>query len=61
MTINLAANPSSPTDGFTGSVRVTGTAVPEPASMVMFMTGMPLPLVLVGLLRRRRRAAVAQG
>jgi len=31
-------------------------AVPEPASMVMFLTGMPLPLVVLGLLRRHRRA-----
>jgi hypothetical protein len=60
VTINMAANANSPTDGFSGSVKVTGTAIPEPASVVMFMTGMPLPLVLVGLLRRRRRA-VAQG
>ena len=35
----------------------TLAAVPEPASVVMFLTGMPLPLVVVGLLRRRRRAA----
>ena len=45
-------------DQFTTSAVLT--VVPEPASLVMFMTGMPLPLVLVGLLRRRRRA-VAQG
>jgi hypothetical protein len=32
-------------------------SVPEPASVVMFLTGMPLPLVVVGLLRRRRRVA----
>jgi hypothetical protein len=25
--------------------------------VVMFLTGMPLPLVVVGLLRRRRRVA----
>jgi len=31
------------------------TAVPEPASMVLMLTSMPLPLVVLGLLRRRRR------
>jgi hypothetical protein len=31
--------------------------VPEPASLVMFLTGIPLPIVLVRLLRRRRRVA----
>jgi len=43
---------------FTGktSVVATGT-VPEPASLVMMVTGMPLPLVVMGLLRRRRAAA----
>jgi hypothetical protein len=45
-------------DQFTTSAVVTA-AIPEPASMVMFLTGMPLPLVVVGLLRRRR--PVAQG
>jgi hypothetical protein len=33
------------------------TAIPEPASLVMMLTGMPLPLVVLGLLRRRRSAA----
>jgi len=43
---------------FTGktSVLASGT-VPEPASLVMLVTGMPLPLVVMGLLRRRRAAA----
>jgi len=35
---------------------VTNT-IPEPASIVMMLTGMPLPLVVLGLLRRRRAAA----
>jgi hypothetical protein len=35
----------------------TLAAVPEPASLVVFLTGIPLPIVLVGLLRRRRAAA----
>jgi hypothetical protein len=41
--------------GFTNKVTVTG--VPEPATVVMMLTGMPLPLVVMGLLRRRRAAA----
>jgi hypothetical protein len=41
--------------GFTNKVTVTG--IPEPASVVMMLTGMPLPLVVLGLLRRRRAAA----
>jgi len=39
---------------------ITANVIPEPASIVMFLTGMPLPLVVVGMLRRRRRA-LAQG
>jgi len=35
-------------------VTATINAVPEPASLVMMLTGMPLPLVVIGLLRRRR-------
>jgi len=47
-------------DSFGVTATITATVIPEPASIVMFMTGMPLPLVVVGLLRRRRRA-LAQG
>jgi len=47
-------------DQFAGTTLLTANVIPEPASIVMFMTGMPLPLVVVGLLRRRRRA-LAQG
>lgn len=36
---------------------LTATAIPEPASIIMMLTGMPLPLVVLGLLRRRRAAA----
>jgi len=44
--------------GSTGGVVVTASAVPEPASIVTLLTGMPLPLVVVlGLIRRRRSAA----
>lgn len=49
---NGTANNSS--DQFQGSAILTA-AVPEPASMVMFLTGMPVPLVVVGFLRHRRR------
>jgi len=45
-------------NGYSQKVQVLAAAtVPEPASIVMMLTGMPLPLVLVGLLRRRRQAA----
>jgi hypothetical protein len=44
------------TNGYSNTVSVTG-AVPEPASVVMMLTGMPLPLVVLGILRRRRAAA----
>jgi hypothetical protein len=40
-------------DQISGSTQVT---VPEPASLAMFLTGMSVPLVVVSLLRRRRRA-----
>jgi len=42
--------------GGTGGIVVT-TAVPEPASMVMLLTGLPVPLVFMGLLRRRKAKA----
>ncbi len=32
------------------------SAVPEPTSIVLMLTSMPLPLVVMGLIRRRRRA-----
>jgi len=48
-------------DSFGVTATVTAVAIPEPASIVMFLTGMPLPLVVVGLLRRLRRRALVQG
>lgn len=48
--------------GVTGQADITFgvgakfVTVPEPASLVMMLTGMPLPLVVMGLLRRRRGA-----
>jgi hypothetical protein len=37
---------------FQGSTTIT--AVPEPASLVMILTGMPMPLMVLGMLRRRK-------
>jgi len=54
-TITLTGN-STTKDQFTVSA-VFNAAVPEPASLVLMVTGMPLPLVVMGLLRRRRAAA----
>lgn len=59
-TIIIKGNGSSTApahDNFQGSVTISATPVPEPASLVMLVTGMPLPLVVLGLLRRRRAAA----
>jgi len=54
--IDITGNTPNATTVLAQSV-TTLNSVPEPASLVMFLTGMPLPLVVVGLLRRRRRAA----
>jgi hypothetical protein len=56
ITIDITGNTPLPTTLAAASV-TTITAVPEPASVVVFLTGIPLSLVIVGLLRRRRRAA----
>jgi len=48
---------TSGTDKFAVSTQVSAGSVPEPASIVMMLTGMPLPLAIVGLIFRRRRAA----
>ena len=57
ITFNLAAGTTAVpvVDGF--SVIATVTAIPEPTSLVMMLTGMPVPLVLLGILRRRRASA----
>jgi len=44
-------------DSFGVTATVALAPIPEPSSWVMFLTGVPLPVVLVGLLRRHRRAA----
>jgi hypothetical protein len=53
-TLALADIPTT-TEGVTGKTTITvaGT-VPEPGSVVMLLTGVPLPLVFMGLLRRRK-------
>jgi hypothetical protein len=54
--VNMGDVPTS-TLGVTGTTTVT--AVPEPASVVMLLTGLPMPLVFMGLLRRRKAKAKA--
>jgi hypothetical protein len=59
LNINMNASSASPSNNvFTAKTSVLPALVtPEPASLVMMVTGMPLPLVVMGLLRRRRAAA----
>jgi hypothetical protein len=38
---------------------VTVSAVPEPASLIMLLTGMPMPLMVLGMLRRRKAQRAA--
>lgn len=55
--LNLVAASAGSNAANTFAVTATVTAaVPEPASMVVMLTGMPLPLAVVGFLLRRRRA-----
>jgi hypothetical protein len=56
--INLvgASGTSGASDQFSNNVSFA-SATPEPASILMMVTGMPLPLVVMGLLRRRRATA----
>jgi hypothetical protein len=60
LTINITGNGNSGSNS-TAAVQgtVTVTAVPEPASLVMFLTGMPMPLMVLGMLRRRKAQRVA--
>jgi hypothetical protein len=55
--ISLAGSANSTSDQFSNKATFALAVVPEPASIVMMVTGMPLPLVVLGLLRRRRAAA----
>lgn len=45
------------TDQFAVAATLSAVLVPEPASLVMMLTGLPMPLVMLALLRRRRGAA----
>jgi len=45
------------TAGVTGTTTVTASGTPEPATLVMLVTGLPVPLVFMGLLRRRKAKA----
>jgi hypothetical protein len=53
-TINIAHIDG--TAGYTGQTTVTGV-IPEPASIVMMLTGIPVPLIVLGILHRKARAA----
>jgi hypothetical protein len=57
--IAITGNDGNPNtrDVFTGQTTLTATTIPEPASLVLMVTSMPLPLVVLGLIRRRRRCA----
>src|SRR5262249_51216615 len=54
----LTMTGSTPGPGTTDQFAVAATlpAAPEPASLILMLTGLPLPLVVVGLLRRRAAA-----
>lgn len=55
-TIIALTGGATASDQFSVSSKFTSSGIPEPASLVLMLTGMPLPLVLVGLLRRRAKA-----
>lgn len=57
VTINLTASSVQVQDSYFVNTQLT-TAVPEPTSIVVMMTSMPLPLIVLGMLRRRRRAGL---
>jgi hypothetical protein len=61
-TITFALTPNGTltvSDGFSVETKLTAAAVPEPASVVMMVTALPLPLLFMGMLRRR--SAVKKG
>jgi len=48
------------TDAYGVQTKVAAAGIiPEPSSVVLMLTSMPLPLVVLGIMRRYRRAAVA--
>jgi len=57
-TFGLTPDPAKTvSDGFSVQATITANVIPEPASLVTMLMGIPLPLVVLGLLRRRRTAA----
>jgi len=54
ITVSGTSSANNPTIQFQGSTTITAASVPEPASLVMMLTGMPMPLVVLGMLRRRK-------
>jgi hypothetical protein len=59
ISFHLTPNPNStPTDNFGVGATVTasGAIIPEPASLAMMSIGLPLPLMGLAWLRRRRKA-----
>jgi len=56
--VTFGLSPAGSTNDIIDSFGVTATisTVPEPASLVTMLLGIPLPLVVLGLLRRRRLA-----
>jgi hypothetical protein len=59
ITLNINGNGtnSNANIGFSGTEILSAASVPEPASIVMMLTGMPVPIMLLGMLRRRRKAS----
>jgi hypothetical protein len=55
-TLGLGTATTPIVNGFSTTATIT-SAVPEPASLVMMLTSLPVPLVVVGWLRRRRASA----
>lgn len=55
ISFSLTPSSSTPTDGFSVTAKATAV-IPEPASMLMMMIGLPLPLVSVAWLRRHLKA-----
>jgi hypothetical protein len=57
LVITITGNSATPNAKDVFGAATTLTAVPEPASAVVFLTGMPVPLVVLGWLRRRKAAS----
>jgi hypothetical protein len=57
--LNNGSTASPVSDAFSVQALViaSGATVPEPASLVLMLTGIPIPLVLIGMLSRRQASA----